>query len=476
MASYGAIPLSSSAPSFHRQAMAVVAAIAAVVLVAAAFASHNAGRYVGLLEEVPAYAPYVNAQMLAQSHAWEDELLAQQRAEKAAHKVEKKVLNKDEAKVGKKLAKDMKAEWSAKSATKEWADFEKAEMLKARYEAIERAMKGAPVLRQMAPGPQGPRVINPATGQAYSLYEYHVPGGYEDAELMPDEPLASDLKGIAPFTNAIDRVDTYQGTYPEYKVAKGQALYDDQPLIINPIFENDEKDLSPFQNADTRVHTYQGTYPEYASQPQVLQVVDLPIQQQQAPQYFVMKDRMGRMVLVDSNQIQGLEAEKLHQEQQAMAMRKRMLVQMAQLRAQKAKVAKTPKAKALKSKAKKARTHKPVKKADARTEMLSALPQETEGRNALTVFEPKLIPLPDEAAKADPNPLGEEAKKEYTRWHDLASSLSDVYDPTEDTNPKHNMPHHDGVKNGNWWSAHSFDGNSGKSDAWWTHDHTNRGY
>jgi hypothetical protein len=43
-----------------------------------------------------------------------------------------------------------------------------------------------------------------------TLYEYHVPGDYEDAELTFDPKLAVDLKGLAPFSDPSGRSDTYQ--------------------------------------------------------------------------------------------------------------------------------------------------------------------------------------------------------------------------------------------------------------------------
>jgi hypothetical protein len=43
-----------------------------------------------------------------------------------------------------------------------------------------------------------------------TLYEYHVPGGYEDAELDFHPLLAKDLKGLAPFAEPAGRNPTYQ--------------------------------------------------------------------------------------------------------------------------------------------------------------------------------------------------------------------------------------------------------------------------
>jgi hypothetical protein len=211
--------------------------------------------------------------------------------------------------ISKKLDKALKTDFHAKTPSQEWADTMKVEALKSRFDAISDAVERAPQLLSQLPGP---RIVDPRTGQVYGLYEYHVPGGYEDAELMPQEPFANDLKGIAPFEWGIERNPIYQGVY----------------------------------------HNLGGGGEEPAEKSaQVPQLYQFPGQiLAEAPSQFVMRDRNGGLRLVSAAQIEGLQLERLHEEQAALAMRRNMRAQMAQLRHKRAE-AQPPQAKKAPAKA-----------------------------------------------------------------------------------------------------------------------------
>eukprot|EP00282_Hemiselmis_andersenii_P023250 CAMPEP_0172009364 /NCGR_PEP_ID=MMETSP1041-20130122/7142_1 /TAXON_ID=464988 /ORGANISM="Hemiselmis andersenii, Strain CCMP439" /LENGTH=250 /DNA_ID=CAMNT_0012663623 /DNA_START=5 /DNA_END=753 /DNA_ORIENTATION=+ len=250
MAWYGA---SREAPaararSHHREALAAVAAIGAVLLVCAVVASSMQGGRVGLLAApVEGLLPYADMQQLAANHhiwvgghdlnpvhmvhsyrenhpdGWDKskETYSEPAYKQAQMKVEgtrqslastgstgKDFLAREKLLVGKKLAKDMRALWTAKNPKSKEADLRKVEIMKGRFEALNGAVHRGPVLKQLPSRNDGKvHVEDPRTGKVYTLYEYNpAPGGYEDAELEFDPTLANDLKGIAPFVNGIERV------------------------------------------------------------------------------------------------------------------------------------------------------------------------------------------------------------------------------------------------------------------------------
>ena len=164
--SYGSID--GSAPrraDYKGQAVASILAILGVTLLAASYAGLHANQRVGstidLLQIVPTNVPFMRIAQLQQ--------LAQEKKE-----------------VGDVLGEDMREMWAAKSKTAQEQDLRQVEAMRNRYDSILAAMATSPALRQF-PGPNNEmRAVNPATGQVFQMYEYHVPGGYEDAPLDLD--------------------------------------------------------------------------------------------------------------------------------------------------------------------------------------------------------------------------------------------------------------------------------------------------
>ena len=156
----------------HRQAMAVLGAVCALVVVACVALVHTGSRatlvQVAAVQRVPVMAPAE----LARAPVW---------APRLEHA---------KAKVGQALAQDMRKLWaddrrdkthdSLVNEDKDLSELRQVEFLKNRYEAIEKALAVAPMLDQVqgarAARPGELLVQNPRTGQRFLLYEYHVPG------------------------------------------------------------------------------------------------------------------------------------------------------------------------------------------------------------------------------------------------------------------------------------------------------------
>jgi hypothetical protein len=122
----------------------------------------------------------------------------------------KQFLSNEKKAVGAKLAQDMRKLFADKSKAAKEQDLRKVEVMKGRYEALLNAMNRAPALKQLPQINNEMHVMDPRTGKVYALYEYHIPGDYEDAELTFDPKLEVDLKGLAPFSDPSGRSDTYQ--------------------------------------------------------------------------------------------------------------------------------------------------------------------------------------------------------------------------------------------------------------------------
>jgi hypothetical protein len=243
---YGSI--SGSSPSgvrgIHKEAITALAVISAVVLVAAGWASSSQNRAVGMMQVVEGKLPVATLEQLANNHGiwanghdlhpvhmvhnyrehhsgWTKKRIAANApaASQAQMKVadaqklsqKKQFLTNEKKAVGSKLAQDMRKLFADKTKAAKEQDLRKVEVMKGRYEALLSAMKRAPVLRQLPQvNSNEMHVMDPRTGKIYTLYEYHVPGGYEDAELEFDPKLANDLKGLAPFADPSGRNPTYQ--------------------------------------------------------------------------------------------------------------------------------------------------------------------------------------------------------------------------------------------------------------------------
>jgi hypothetical protein len=308
-----------------------------------------------------------------------------------------------------------------------------------------------PIYQGIAPdyteGVPLPQYIPPAETRSVpqALYAYNpAPGGYADAELVPNVLLGDDEKTFGNFADAITRNPIYQGIAADY--TEGVPL----PQYIPPP-------------------------PAARSVPQMLRAIP-----EAAPHMLVMRDRNGQLRAVDPRAIRGLEIEKMHQRALALARRNAMEHQILAARAQRKKAAQKMTAKTAASKGKTAASKgKTPVKAKGQLEMLAtkSMPA-SEARVWGKVYEPKLQALPGDA-KLGASQLSGLAEKEFSQWNKLATKLNKVYDPAEDRNPKHNMPRHDGLdvgKKGNWWAKDEFVGNNKRNDQWWQHDHTNRGY
>ena len=251
---------------FHREAILSVLVISSVTLIAAGYAAIHAGQHSGsainLLEVTPINVPVITASQLARlEEYWNDR---------------DGVLEAEKRQIGTVLANDMRQAWSAESQGAEIHDLRKVELLRNRYDSIISALKSAPVLSKFR-GPNGElRGFDPSSGNVYQLYEYHVPGDYEDAELDLHPGLAQDEKTMGePFKAPAERNPTYQGEYPEYAAKrKMQVLYEphaagdyeDAELDLHPGLAEDEKTMGePFKAPADRSPTYQGEYPEYAA-------------------------------------------------------------------------------------------------------------------------------------------------------------------------------------------------------------------
>ena len=216
----------------HRQAMAVLGAVCALVVVACVALVHTGSRatlvQVAAVQRVPVMAPAE----LARAPVW---------APRLEHA---------KAQVGQALAQDMRKLWaddrrdkthdSLVNEDKDLSELRQVEFLKHRYEAIEKALAVAPMLEQVqgarAARPGELLVQNPRTGQRFLLYEYHVPGAGTSAEYLggdggidsdydavsaPSDYFATDQKGDAPFGGVrgygpADRHPTFQGEYHDY--------------------------------------------------------------------------------------------------------------------------------------------------------------------------------------------------------------------------------------------------------------------
>jgi len=301
-----------------------------------------------------------------------------------------------------------------------------------------------------------------------TLYEYHVPGGYEDAELEFDPTLANDLKGIAPFKNGIERVPTYQGEPYEYaegipiaekSAAKPQQLsqaYGEPAWAASPWLVYDQPGGKAFTSAEERNPLYQGVAPEYPD--------------------FVVADDAGQLRLVRAASVPGTvanlrarraaaEREWASKAPQVLARRRAQLASMAAKHKQEGPPEGGPKPEPP-SGAKAQGGGKATSAKAAMMQQLAALP----GRDKQqwgSIYEPSKSAV--EGASNDPNPLSGESKDMYKHWHSLAEKYNAVYDPTEDHTLAHNFG--GGDHGSNWWA------NTRKGDdKWWNHDHSARGY
>mmetsp|Transcript_41138 Transcript_41138/g.109892 ORF Transcript_41138/g.109892 Transcript_41138/m.109892 type:complete len:289 (-) Transcript_41138:43-909(-) len=81
-----------------------------------------------------------------------------------------------------------------------------------------------------------------------------------------------------------------------------------------------------------------------------------------------------------------------------------------------------------------------------------------------TVYNPTIAA--SRGGKASKRELSGLAAKEYNRWSQLAQSVSEVHDPTEDASDFHTH------RSTAWWKWRR----GGSSDQWWKHNHAGRGY
>jgi len=352
-------------------------------------------------------------------------------------------------------------------------------------------------------GGGGPVVVK--SPKAQTLYDYDPVAAGDTVTWEPHPLFADDLKGLGDFEHAGERMYTYAGEYPDYDtwpdfqgniapsgarvVGGGQTLYPYDPVAqgdavtwdVHPTFANDMKGVGDFAtDPSERVYTYQGAYPDYDTWND-FQGNIAPSGAAGVPVMLAVMDEEGHLRLIDPHSIQGLELEQLVAHQQLAQRRAQMRAQLHMLHAKPANKA-APALKQAKTNAKAAKAKaQPQKKATSakrgQVEMLADL--ESSGQRTWgKVYDPKLYPLPAQARAVDPNPMNQQARSEYDHWSSLADKLNDVYDPVKDKSAAHNMPHHLGLgKKDNWWSAKKFTGGvNGGNDAWWTHNHQNRGY
>ena len=325
MAKYGSMPAGAAKHlSLHKRTVSLVLAIGAVVALTACVAFVNRGQRVGLEARVEGYLPYANMEELAANHnlwvgghdmnpvhlvhsyreqhsGWNAAKSGQSpAADQASMKTEggatqqqlssaKTPFAAEAKKVETSLAQDMRKLWKAKTPAAKQADLKKVEVMKGRFEALLQAAEASPMLEVLPSRNDGlTHVVDPRTGHVYTLYEYHVPGGYEDAVLDPHPIFANDMKGLAPFADPAGRNPIYQGTYPDYDsiyppagAAAEEEMetrartpttlyeyhvpggYEDAELEPSPLFGNDLKGLAPFTDRTGRNPIYQGEHFDY---------------------------------------------------------------------------------------------------------------------------------------------------------------------------------------------------------------------
>jgi len=343
------------------------------------------------------------------------------------------------------------------------------------------------------------------------LYAYNAaPGGYENADLVADPLMADDEKTFGNFNDPISRNPIYQGHAPDYadgvplpqyvaeRARAPQMLYapNDAPggyanadLTPDELLGDDQKTFGNFNDAITRNPIYQGVGPDYTDGVPLSQFVEeraapqmlrqaMP-EREEAPRMMVMRDRAGQLRAVDPRMIRGLQVERMHERAMAVERHNAMVRQLLAARRQRAMAAAAvAPTKARKSASPKVAVSKKASSAKkGQMQMLTDMPS-SQGRVWGKVYNPVLVALPGQA-KADASVLTGLAKKEFEKWDKLSTKLNKVYDPAADRVPAHNMPRHNGIevgKNGNWWAKHAFVGTNDKTDKWWSHDHTNRGY
>ena len=416
----------------HRQAMAVLGAVCALVVVACVALVHTSSRatlvQVAAVQRVPVMAPAE----LARAPVW---------APRLEHA---------KAKVGQALAQDMRKLWaddrrdkthdSLVNEDKDLSELRQVEFLKNRYEAIDKALAVAPMLEQVqgarAARPGELLVQNPRTGQRFLLYEYHVPGAGTSAEYLggdggidsdydavsaPSEYFATDEKGDAPFGGVrgygpADRHPTFQGEYHDYAG---------------------------------------GDWTEMRGAPQQLKLIEAEHAHRLAAQRA-----MAAQIL----------SHQLHRRSRAhVAPKKARASQyLPPKAASKMHTADRSVRKALAKK-----VHKETgKKMDGTLEMLAQKPalDSSSDREWGSVYEPKLVKIADVAGKkAQQKPLGKAATKAFNRWAAISDKVTSVYDPAKPGAENQEILADSEGKGGAWWAAPKFDGHGAKNDAWWIH-------
>ena len=379
MAKYGSMPAGAAKHlSLHKRTVSLVLAIGAVVALTACVAFVNRGQRVGLEARVEGYLPYANMEELAANHnlwvgghdmnpvhlvhsyreqhsGWNAAKSGQSpAADQASMKTEggatqqqlssaKTPFAAEAKKVETSLAQDMRKLWKAKTPAAKQADLKKVEVMKGRFEALLQAAEASPMLEVLPSRNDGlTHVVDPRTGHVYTLYEYHVPGGYEDAVLDPHPIFANDMKGLAPFADPAGRNPIYQGTYPDYDsiyppagAAAEEEMetrahtpttlyeyhipggYEDAELEPSPLFGNDLKGLAPFTDRTGRNPIYQGEHFDYdalgtgaaegsAAAEAVAQRPQGLYQIRGQPAQFVVADRAGQLRLVSRRSVRGM--------------------------------------------------------------------------------------------------------------------------------------------------------------------------